>query len=329
MKFDRRRFLEGVVTAAVTGCLRPFLLGASQAPHKPMNPPDFRRALAGPIQSQPTPMKANYELDYAAVGAIVRRALRYGVRVFGLTAGNSQYHALSYEEIKALTKALVEAVGGEGITIAATGAWWTGQAVDYARFAESVGASAVQVLLPQVYEGEDALVEHFERIAAATRLPIVLHGVYSESVLRKLLKIETIVAMKEDSALDYYIDRIIAFGDRLEIFSGGAENRFLVGYPYGARAFFSTYTSFAPDISMRFWRAIQEGNLKEATEITTRYDYPFIRRFSHPFWHATLEYFEVAKRYMRPPQKSFTDEQMKDVKRFFDGQGIDPARYRT
>jgi len=309
----------------------PWPAPAQQARRRsgPMDPVEFRRLLAGPIQSQPTPIAANFEVDYDGIRSVVNRGLNYGVKIFELTAGNSQYFALSYDEIKNVTRTLVEAVGSRGITIAATGAWWTGQAVDYARYAESVGADALQILMPDPQGSEDALAQHFEAIAKATRLPLVLHGVYPESLLTRLVRIPTITAMKEDSALDYYIDRMIQFGDRLEIFSGGAESRYLVGYPYGAKSFFSTYTSFAPDISMKFWQAIQEGDIKKAAQITSRYDYPFIKRFTVPFWHATLEYFGVAKRFVRPPQVPYTDEQMKDVKRFFDGQELDPANYKS
>lgn len=337
--FSRRRFLTSIAAAAGTAgavASMPLASKASLVSHPIYRSPSgimdtdvFRRDLTGPIQSQPTPIKANFEVDYDGVRNVVKRGLQYGVRLFELTAGNSQYFALSYEEIKRLTQTLVEAVEGRGITIAATGAWWTDQAVDYARYAESVGATALQVLLPAPYGDDDSLVRHFESIARATRLPLVLHGQYSDALLAKLIHIETIAAMKEDSTLEYYIDRIIHFGDRLNVFGGGAENRYLVGYPYGAKSYFSTYTSFAPDISMKFWHAIQQDNIKEAAQVTMRYDYPFIERYSIPFWHATLEYFGVCGRFLRPPQVAFTDEQMKDVKEFFDGQGIYPANYKS
>jgi 4-hydroxy-tetrahydrodipicolinate synthase len=289
---------------------------------------EFKRVLVGPIQSQPTPITANLDVDYEGVRSVVSRGLRYGVKVFELTAGNSQYFALSYDEIKKITRALVEVVGDRGITIAATGAWWTERAVDYARYAESVGATALQVLLPTPSGDEDSIVRHFEGIAKATRLPLVLHGQYTNSLVKKLLPIETIVAMKEDATLDYYVDKMINFGDRLNIFGGGAENRYLVGYPYGAKSYFSTYTSFAPDISIKFWNAIQRGDIKGAAQFSAKYDYLFIERFSVPFWHATLEYFGVAGRYLRPPQIAFTEEQIKGVKQFFDEQGVYPNDYR-
>ena len=41
-----------------------------------------------------------------------------------------------------------------------------------------------------------------------------------------------------------------------------------------------------------------------------------------------LEHFGVARRYMRPPQTSFSDSQMNEVKHFFDEQGLDPRNYQ-
>jgi dihydrodipicolinate synthase/N-acetylneuraminate lyase len=201
--------------------------------------------------------------------------------------------------------------------------------VDYAQYAESIGADAVQVLLPARSGGEDSIVKHFETIARSTKLGIVLHGIYPDSLFEKLMKIDTIVAMKEDGALSEYVERQVAFGNRINIFGGGQEYRYIVGHPYGARAFYSTYSTFAPDISMMFWKAIQANDLKSAVQITTKYDYPYLASFTHPWWHATLEYFGVGERYLRPPQLSYTDEQMKQVKAFFDKQGIDPAKYRS
>jgi dihydrodipicolinate synthase/N-acetylneuraminate lyase len=260
---------------------------------------------------------------------MIGRAIRYGVPIFELTAGNSKYACLTFDEIKDVTKSMIEAADGKGLTIAATGAWSKEQVIDYAHFCKSHEADALQILLPEGVKDEDKLYTHFLKISQSTDLPLVLHGEYSRPLLERLAKIDSIVAMKEDGQLTYYIDRIIGFGDRIEIFSGGAENRYLVGYPYGARAFFSTYTGFAPDKPMQFWDAIRNNDLKQAVTITKKYDYPFISRFTHPFWHATLEYFGVAKRFMRKPFETLPESQLPEIKAFFDGQGIDPADYKT
>jgi len=333
----RRQFLKavGLASAAV---LAPTVAAPSPArgafwDKKPrkldarMDPPTFKKHLAGPILSFPTTFHADQSVNYDAINNMVERAVKYGVPVYALTGGNSKYSLLTYDEIKAVSRRMVEAVANRGLTIAASYNWPTEQTIDYARFCESVGAHAVQIMTPKDEKDEDKQFEHCRAIASATRLPLVLHGEFSRPLLTRLVEIDSIVAMKEDTQLAYYIDRIIDFGKRIEIFGGGAENRYLVGYPYGARAFYSTYTGFAPDKPMQFWKAIRNDDLDKAVKITTKYDYPFIQRFSHPFWHATLEYFGVAERYLREPMKTYTDDQMAEVKAFFDGQGIDPADY--
>lgn len=296
---------------------------------RPLSPQAFKKSLAGPILSLPTTFHEDLSVNYDAVHLMIGRAIRYGIPIIELTAGNSKYKCLSYDEIKGVTRAMVEAAAGRGLTITATDAWPADQAIEYAQYSESLGADAVQVLMPTGMEDPDQLYDHFRAISKKTSLPIVLHGNYSVEALRRLAEIDSIVAMKEDGRLTYYIDRSYEFADRFEIFSGGAENRFLVGYPYGARAFFATYSGFAPDKPMLFWDAIKKNDLKKAVEITSKYDYPFIRRFTHPFWHATLEYFGVATRYMREPFQTLPDEELADIKTFFDGQGIDPADYQA
>src|SRR5437879_878462 len=143
MAVSRRSFLA---LTALAGAAR--LEGGPAGRKGPPSPEEFRRRLVGPILSNPTPFKANFEVDYQGLRNIIARALGYGVPIFASTAGNSQYDSLTYEEIKEVTRVLVEAVGGRGLTIAATGGWWTAQVVDYCRFAAAVGADAVQVLAP-------------------------------------------------------------------------------------------------------------------------------------------------------------------------------------
>ena len=335
---SRRSFLRSAGAVALATAVSARFVAGDQTPataparrdRQPLDPTAFRRAIEGPIYSLPTPFTADFAIDFAGVAKSVDRAAKSGIRLFSLTGGNSEYDALSYEEIKSLTRAFVEAVGGRGLVIAAGGGWWTGQAVDYAKYAESIGADAVQVQIPTRRGGEDAVVRHFRAVAEATRLPIVLHGDFAAPLLRKLVEIPPVAAMKEDVTLDYYIARQIEFGERLAIFGGGGEHRFLVAQPYGSRAFYSVYAPFAPDVAMQYWRAFQSADLKQAAELARKYDHPLIQRFSKGFWHASMEYFGVAQRYLRPPQESFTDEQIRtDVKPFYDKQGLSPESYAT
>jgi dihydrodipicolinate synthase/N-acetylneuraminate lyase len=254
---------------------------------------------------------------------MITRAVEHGVRVFSLTPGNSYYHALSYEEIKELTRVMVEAVDGRGITIAAADAWWTGQAVAYAEYARSVGADAVQVTIPTRVGMQDQA-DHFRAIAEACGLGVVIHGVASSTLLDALCKIDGVIALKEDTTLTDYIDQQRNFGDRLAIFAGGPKYRYLVAEPYGSPAFYSLYATFAPQIPMRFWQAIQANDRDTAYDIVNTYEFPFFNRWSHQMWRASLEHFGIAQRYLRPPEQSFSAEEMPGVKVFFEGLGLQP-----
>jgi dihydrodipicolinate synthase/N-acetylneuraminate lyase len=282
-----------------------------------LTPEEVKARIRGPILTIPTPFTADFKVDYQGVRNMVNIGLANKVEVYELTAGNSQYNVLSYEEIKTLTRVLTEAVAGRGIVIAATGPWWTGQAVDYARYAQSVGADAVQVLLPS--GSDDLYVEHFRKIAAATKIAIALQGAPSFPLLERLVQIPAVVTMKEDGSDTYYPEVVQRFGKRIAIFCGGQKRRYLLGLPYGSPAYFSFFFSFAPKVGVLFRQAVQKNDIPAANAIVERYEKPVFEfcsagpRGFHAYWRALMEHFRVAKRYVRPPDESCTEEDMRRV----------------
>ena len=277
--------------------------------------------LVGPILSFPTPYNADLRIDLPCVRRMIELGRQAGSSVFTLTAGNNQYDRLTYEEIKQLTRFTVEAAGGRGMTIAATGPWWTGQAVEYARYAKSVGADALQVLLPPRGD-DDSFFEHMRTIARATPLPLVLQAQPSMALLEKLVTLESFVALKEEFTTDYTVPVFRRFGGRLNIFAGGTKARFLSYLPYGMRAYYSAFATFAPSVAVRFWRAVEKKDIDAAGAIVLKYDAPFFERWSHPFWRATLEVFGLGGRFVRPPERALSDQQIKEAAAFYKGLGL-------
>ena len=330
MKSSSRREFLGFVAA--TGGALAMAPRASLAGPGIAAPPGisrFQQRLLGPVYSNPCPFTADLKPDDAAQKKGIARALRHGIGVFATTAGNTKYATLGFDEIKHVNRVMIECVSGKALTIAATGDWDTPQAVEFARHAQDIGADALQVLNPRkVRENEDDSFDHFKAVAAATKLPIVLHGQFSDALLARLVKIEAVEAMKEDHLLEDYIRQQIDHGKRLVIFGGGGENRYYAGWPYGAQAYYATYSTFAPDIPAKIWQIIQTGDIRAAAALTAKYDYPYIQTFSHSKWHATLELFGIGTRHVRPPHKVYTDVEMRELEQFFKGQGIDPAAYR-
>ena len=318
-RFNRRHFL---LTAAA---LSPAVLPGARPAKSTLSPEEFRRRLRGPILSVPTVYTKDFKVDHQGVRSQIELAAKAGVKVFALTAGNNQYDRLTYQEIRDLTKVLVETVAGRGVTIAATGPWWTGQCVDYARYAASLGADCVQVFLPR-HGPSEGLFEHFRQIDKAAGIAIGIQGQVPLPALKQLITIDQLSAYKEEYPQSYTIEVFHLYGKRLNIFAGGQKSRFLFYEPFGMQAYYSTFSTFAPQVAMRFWKAAESGDLKRARELMFRYDVPFFQKWSHAFWRATLEYFGVAQRWLRPPERSFTDEQMKGVKQFYRDLRVTPTR---
>jgi dihydrodipicolinate synthase/N-acetylneuraminate lyase len=225
-----------------------------------------------------------------------------------------------------LTRMMVEATAGRALTIAATGPWWTGQSEDYARFAESLGADAVQVLMAPRADDESHFT-HYKTVAAATKLGIVIHGAPSVALVKRLTGIDSVVAMKAEFPVETTVAMYQEVGaDRLNIFQGGQKSHFLAFQPYGMKAYFSTFSTFAPEFAMTFWKAVQAGDLKAAREWVLKYDVPFFKRFSHAFWRGTLEHFGMAQRYLRPPDHTITDKEMAALREFYRELGIGPKQ---
>jgi len=302
----------------------------------PMSPQEFKEKLKGPILSAPTAFDSTFEVDYKGMARVMSRALDFGCRVITLTSGNSMYDRLSYQEIKKLTALMVETVGKRGITIAATGKWPMDTILDYVRYAEKIGASAVQIDPPvnsNIDSNMEKTVQFYREVAQNTHLGIVLHGFYSVKLLNELVKIKSIVALKEDVAdLNYYVDRQIMFGKRLAIFAGGSDARYLFGYPYGSPAYFSVLYSYAPRIGLKFWNAIQAKDLKEAVSIAIKYDFPFMKRWTRPFWAAAIEYMGGSHRYIRPKPgetqnlKTLNEKELVKMREFLCQLGLKPPK---
>lgn len=323
ISINRRRLLQIGAAHLAWSCVDPAHLAAEPAPRRKTTPEEFKKHVRGPILSVPTTYSADLQVDYGGTRRIIEQAVHAGIRVFTLTSGNNQYDRLSYDEIRKLTEVMVEAVAGRGVVIAATGPWWTGQAVEYARHAEAVGADAVQVLTP-AYGDVDSQFEHYRAVAAATKLGLVVHGPANLPLMKRLAAIDSIVAIKAEFTVDQTVSLYQFLEGRWNIFQGGQKSQFLAYVPYGMQAYYSTFSTFAPEIAMRFWNAVQAHELKQAGEIVLKYDVPFFQKWSHPFWRATLEHFGLASRHVRPPEKAFTDAQMADVRKFFDGLGLSP-----
>lgn len=169
------------------------------------------------------------EIDTDALTRLIERQIENGVDALVIGGTTGECATLCDREREALYRYAIEAVDGRTRVILGTGTNDTHVAVSHTRLAERLGADAVLTVTPYYNKGtSEGIVKHYEAVACATRLPVILYNVPSRTgvnlsidILMRLSEIENIVALKEASdSLDRLVDLCEGLAGRLAIYSG-------------------------------------------------------------------------------------------------------------
>jgi 4-hydroxy-tetrahydrodipicolinate synthase len=299
-----------------------------------MDPADLKKALAAPIVPVPTFFTRAGAQDMESVRGTVEFIITNGMRVLLLTSGDSNYVLQSESEIRELAKVVIEqAVGRATVLVCTANNWWRDQIVNFAQYVEEVGADGVMILRPEISLGdtpdfEDTVFEMYQAVAEAVDCGIVLNGVFSMKLLKRLAEIPKVVGLKEDAGDPWCHDALWAVGKKLAVFNGGLKWRFLYGFLWGIVGYMTTYGAVAPQVTHQFWEAVQRKDLFTAAKIVDTYDNPFFEYSRNhpkgfpPVRKALMEVFGRGPRWMRPPQLSLNDREMDELRAIFDKMGL-------
>ncbi|MBR9970455.1 4-hydroxy-tetrahydrodipicolinate synthase [Magnetospirillum sulfuroxidans] len=143
------------------------------------------------------------------------------------TTGESP--TLSHDEHKRVVELCVEVAKGKIPVIAGTGSNCTDEAIELTRHAKAAGADAALVVAPYYNKpSQEGLFRHYEAIAKAVDLPIVVYNIPGRSIVNisvdtfvRLAKIPSIVGVKDATAdLTRPLQMRIALGDKFCQLSG-------------------------------------------------------------------------------------------------------------
>ena len=296
-----------------------------------------REHLGGPVTSVRTPFRADGEVDEAGLREFVEHCVANGSKAVILTAGDSHFHCLSDAEIAEVTRVTIDQTAGRAMVVAANRFHATARAVEFACFAREAGAD-VQMCMPPDWAKSCTPASLAEYYAAAARtLPVVIvtnvfiprgEAFGLEAIRLALDASNGIVAVKDDMGGAFAQQLCLLARGRCATFAGGLKQNHLNMIPFGCDGYMSTYLPFEPEITRRYWSAVQAGDLDVAWEIARKYDadyYAFISRFPggwNAAMHGTLELFGIAGRWRRKPYYSLDDAEMERLAGFFEGVGI-------
>ena len=296
---------------------------------------EVREALTGPIASLKTPFTRDGEIDYPGLRRLIDRNLDGGSNSSLLTYGDSLFTLMTDDEIVDVTRAVAEHTGKRGLTVAADGGWWTGKTVEFARYCREVGVDVLMVK-PPVWGASGTVetsVEHYAAVAAEIPVMLVTNiwagdtakGLKTIDIL--LDKVDGIVAVKDDMLGEFVRKMTAAASDKWAVFAGGQKQNHLDIIHYGAVGYMSTFVSFYPPVTHKYWNAVQSGDWSGAAKVIEEDDWPFFSYTSglqggfDAGMHGILELYGTAGRWRRMPYYSLNDEEMDGLSAFCQSRG--------
>ncbi len=175
------------------------------------------------------------EIDKRSFANLVERQIQAGVSALVIGGTTGECATLADKERESLYRHAVEVAGGRVKIVLGSGTNDTRVAISHTKLAESLGADAVLTVTPYYNKGTTSgIIKHYEQIANATKLPVILYNVPSRTgvnlsleMLERLAEIDNIVALKEASdSLDRLVDLTATLGDKLGIYSGNDSQLF-------------------------------------------------------------------------------------------------------
>jgi 4-hydroxy-tetrahydrodipicolinate synthase len=218
-----------------------------------------------------TPM-ANGRVDFASLAKLVDWQIDNGVDGIVSVGTTGESATLDVEEHVAVIAATVKAARGRVPVIAGAGANATAEALALTKASEDSGADALLHVTPYYNKpSQEGLYRHFEAIAHATKLPIVLYNVPSRTAcdlltdtVVRLAEFDNVVAIKDATGNLVRGSELVAkLPARIAVLSGDDGTSFPL-YAIGARGVISVVSNVAPREMSEMWDAVKAGEWDKA-----------------------------------------------------------------
>ena len=173
-----------------------------------------------------TPFHPDGTLDLSAFRVLARHLVENGSDGIVVTGTTGESPTLTDSERFALYEAAVDEVGGEATVLAGTGTYSTAHSIHLTERAQDLGVHGVLVVAPYYNKPpQRGIVAHFERVAAATDLPVVAYNIPGRVVvdiepatMARLAEIDNVVAVKQAKPDPEDARRIVELG--LDLYAG-------------------------------------------------------------------------------------------------------------
>jgi 4-hydroxy-tetrahydrodipicolinate synthase len=182
------------------------------------------------ITAMVTPFREeDHALDVDGAQRLASHLLDTGSDAIVVAGSTGESPTLSYKEKAELFRAVGEVVHGRGKLICGTGTYSTAETLELTQAAEDAGADGLLVVTPYYNKPpQRGLIAHFERVADATELPIIVYNIPGRTATRiehdtllQLAQRPNIVAVKDSTGDFQGVSRLMAEAPPdFEVYSG-------------------------------------------------------------------------------------------------------------
>ncbi|MBI4831512.1 MAG: 4-hydroxy-tetrahydrodipicolinate synthase [Candidatus Lindowbacteria bacterium] len=219
-----------------------------------------------------TPMK-NGRVEEARIPELIEFHLNRGTDVICPCGCTGEAATLTHDEQIRIIEIVIETVNGRVPVIAGTGSNSTEEALNLTRRAKQAGADGALMITPYYNKPtQRGLKLHYEKIATAVELPIMLYNVPSRTgvnmlpeTVAELSKIDGIVAIKEASGNIDQVSAILSMCD-ITVLSGD-DSLTLPMLAVGAKGVVSVAANVAPAEVSALIDTFNTCNMEEAQRI--------------------------------------------------------------
>lgn len=222
-----------------------------------------------------TPMYPDGSVNYEELAKLVEFQIANGTDAIVACGTTGESSTLGDEEHVQVIKAVVDQVNGRVPVIAGAGSNDTAYAVWLSREASDLGADALLHVTPYYNKtSQSGLIRHFNTIADATDLPVILYNVPSRTgvnilpeTYRELAKHPNIVAAKEANGNISSVAQTVALcGDDLAIYSGN-DDQIVPILSLGGKGVISVLSNVAPAQTHEICQLFFDGKVSESAAL--------------------------------------------------------------
>jgi 4-hydroxy-tetrahydrodipicolinate synthase len=238
----------------------------------------MRRSWTGVGTALVTPFARDGSVDEQAVRRLVRRQIESGIHFLVPCGTTGESPTLTRDEHLRIVALVVEEAGGRVPVLAGAGGYNTSEVAELARACEALGADGILSVTPYYNKPTQAgLIRHYEAIAAATSLPIVLYNVPGRTgcnieprTVARLASIPAVVGIKEASGNMTQMCEVCRAVPEDFIVLSGDDAMTLPLMAVGGKGVISVASNLSPVAMVQMVEAAEQGDFAAARAMHAR-----------------------------------------------------------